>query len=519
VLRGVSAMTAMTALSRILGLLREQVRGYFLGTGMASDAFGVAGLLPNLLRRMFAEGAMTAAFVPVFAEYRNNDDPEARNLFLSRFLTLFTFAMTGLTVLGIATSRWLVPALFPGFADVPEKMALTIVLTEIMWPYLAFVSVAAIVQAILNSYRVFAPSAFTPVLLNLVTIGVVLAFHERFEDPAYAFAWGFTLGGIAQLAFQIPFLRGRGLRIRFRFESGPGVRHVFAIFLPGAFSAGIHQINVLVSQFIATLLPEGAVSALQFSLRLQELVLGLFAVSISTVILPVMSDLVVRGDTDGLKDTLGFGASLAAFVTIPASLGLILLGEPIVRLLFEWGEFDSESTRLVTYAVTFHAVGIFAIALSRIVTSVFYAMRDMVTPTRVAFFVMVLHAGLAFGLSIPLAHGGIALAGGLAAAANVVALWWILRRRIGPLGTRAQLASLARIGAASLAMCLAIFGALAAVDPMAIVSRALLAAVVLGVIALGIAVYLAAARLLKAPELDEVLRLVARRRRRRGGNG
>jgi putative peptidoglycan lipid II flippase len=512
VLRGAGIMTLMTALSRVLGLVREQVRSFLLGTGMASDAFGIASIIPNLFRRLLAEGAMTAAFVPVFAEYRKEKTKEEMSLFLSRFMTLFTFLVTAVMLLGMWMTPWIIRTCFPGFEQVDGKIELTIFLTWVMWPYLLFVSLAAIIQAILNSFRVFAPSAFTPVLLNLTIIGTAALFSTSFENPSFAFAWGFVLGGIFQLLFQLPFLRGHGVRIRPAFSFGPGVKKVAIIFLPGVFAAGIYQINVLVAQFIASTLAEGAVSSLQFSLRLQELVLGLFAISVSTVILPVMSDQVVEKDHEGLKDTLRFSTAIIAFVTIPASIGLFLLAVPIVRLLFEFGEFDSTSTQLTAFALYFHAVGIFVIAWNRIVTQVFYAMRDLKTPTLVAAGIMILHAALCVVLSGPLAHGGIALAGGIAAAVNVAILWWLLRRQIGSLGSGTLMKSLSKVVLSSTIMGCILYIGIRWTGIEEITQRLHLGLTLVGLVALSLAAFIATAVALKSKELKEVWQLIRRRK-------
>lgn len=511
VLRGAGVLTLLTGLSRVLGLLREQVRGYYLGTGAASDAFGLASVIPNLFRRLLAEGAMTAAFVPVFAEYRRQATQTELNLFLSRFFTLFSFLVTVVTLVGVLVTPWFLNTFFGGFGDIPGKLELTIVLTQIMWPYLLLVSLAAIVQAILNSYRIFAPSAVTPILLNLATIGIVMLCSDWFSDPSYAFATGFVVGGALQLGFQIPFLRGHGLKLRPQWSLDPGIRRVISTFIPGVFSAGIYQVNVLVSQLVASNLGQGAVASLQFSLRLQELVLGLFAVSITTVVLPIMSDQVVDRDFGGVKDTLGFSIGLVTFVTLPASVGLILIGEPLVRLLFEWGAFDRTSTRMTAFALYFHAGSIGVIALSRIISQVFYAMKDLRTPTLVALVVMFVHAALCFGLAHPLAHGGVALAGGLATALNILLLWIPLRNKLGHLGTRKIAMSLAKIMSATAMMGLTVWGIGWFLDPMGVQSRIHLAIMLVGMVGAGLVVFFLSARLLGTTELAEVTRLVRRK--------
>ncbi len=512
VLRGAGVMTLLTLLSRVLGLVREQIRALYLGTGMASDAFGIASVIPNMFRRMLAEGAMTAAFVPIFAEFREKHSREEMNLFLSQFVTLFSFVVTGVTILGVLATPTLVHWIAPGFADTDGKLELTILLTQIMWPYLTIVSLAAILQAILNSFRIFAPSAFTPVLLNLAIIGTVLLFHDQFEDPSHAFAWGFSAGGIGQLLFQVPYLRGLGLRIRPLFAFGAGVRRVALLFIPGAFAAGIYQVNVLVAQFVASGLEEGGVSSLQYSLRLQELVLGVFAVSITTVILPVMSDQVVRRDHTALKDTLRFSTGIIGFVTIPASIGLLLLATPIIRVLFEFGEFSAESTAMTSFALVFHAVGIFPIAWSRIITQTFYSMQDIKTPTLIAGGVMILHAALCFALAEPLKQGGIALAGGIAAIVNGLLLWWILRNRLGGLGTTTLVHSLLRTAIAAIAMAAVVHLGAEALDIAHAPSRSDLALSITLLVVAGMTVYGGMAWLLRAPELREVISLVRKRK-------
>ena len=513
ILRATLVTSFMTILARVVGLLREQVRGYYIGTGLESDAFGVASTIPNMLRRLFAEGAMTAAFVPVFTGLRAQGDHERLNRFYSGFMTLFVIGMAGVTLLGVLASGPIVQNLFAGrFAEVPGKVELTVSLTEAMFPYLFLVSIAAIVQAALNSFHIFAPSAFTPVLLSGANILVVVLFVDRFENAAWALTVGFLAGGFLQMAFQVPFLRRTGIRFRPTLQGlhDPAVREVVRIFLPGILSAGIYQINVTVSQVIATSLDPGSVASLQFSLRLQELVLGVFAVSVATVILPVMSEHAHRGDLPRLKATLRDSVGLLGFVTLPASAGLMILAAPIVRLLFQYGQFDESSTAMTTWALLFHASGIFFIALYRNVVQVFYAQKDLKTPTWVAAGIMVLHVGLCYGLAIPLRHGGVALAGSLAAALNAGWLFWILRRRLGRLGGRWVARSLARILAATALMSLGL-GGVAATGWLDGERGLALAVRLFPVIAFGAGIYLAAAHALHCRELHDLWDAMKRR--------
>jgi putative peptidoglycan lipid II flippase len=452
-------MTAFTLLSRILGLVREQVRAGLIGTSAASDAFGVATMLPNLFRRLFAEGAMTAAFLPVFTEYLSKGDEESTNAFLSRFVTLLTCAVAVFSIVGALATPWIIDTFFSAeFQHVPGKVALTIALAEWMWPYLFFVSLAASLQAVLNAHKIFGPSAFTPVLLNACIIACGLGLATQMADPSYGLVAGFVLGGVVQLAFQIPYLlkwtRAR-IRVDFTF-SDPGVQRVLRIMLPGVFAAGIYQINVFVSQGIASLLPDGSIASLGYSIRLQELVLGLFVVSVAQVILPTLSEHTAKGDRAGVVDTLSHATQLMVWVTVPATVALMLIGGPVVRLLFQFGAFDAQSTNLTSQALFFHALGLLPIALSRVQSQVFFADKDLKTPTLVAAVVMIFHLFLCYGLAIPMGmnNAGIALAGSAAALLNTLIFLPVLRRRFGDLGG----AALSRFGL-KVALATALMGA------------------------------------------------------------
>ncbi len=516
ILRSAGIMTAMTLLSRVLGLVREQVRGIYLGTGAASDAFGLAATIPNLLRRLFAEGAMTAAFIPVFTEYLKQGDEEETRRFLSRFVTLLTFAVVLMTLVGILLTPWLIDTFFASeFHNVPGKVALTVALTELMWPYLVFVTIASVIQAILNAHHIFGPSAFTPVLLNLAIILSTIAFANALSDPAYALVIGFVIGGVLQLLFQVPYLYKHtpirwGIDFHWRDK---GVLRVLRIMGPGVFAAGIYQINVFISQLIASGLEGGSIASLQFSVRLQELVLGLFVVSVAQVILPRLSEHTAEGDDEGVKDTLSYSTRLIAFVTLPSTLGLILIGGPIIRLLFESGEFDAESTAMTAFALQFHAVGLWFIGQARIYQQVFFAYKDLKTPTIVAAVVAAVNIVLCVILSGPLRHGGVALAGSVAALVNAALFIWLLRRRLGDLRLGPILGKVGRMAVATAVM----GGALALVElawPAAEVEGRLLLLVwiLVALMVAGVA-YFAATSALGVNELSTLLSSLKRRLR------
>lgn len=513
-------MTVMTLVSRVLGLVREQVRAHYLGTGAASDAFGLATMIPNLFRRLVAEGAMTAAFIPVLVEYLAKGKEALTREFLSRFVTFLTLVVTLVTVIGVLATPWVIHTFFSSeFSKVDGKVELTIALTELMWPYLWFITLASVFQAILNAKKIFGPSAFTPVLLNLAIIGCGVLLSGAFEDPSYALVTGFLVGGVLQAVFQIPYLlRWTDLRFRLTFAvRHPGVRRVLLIMVPGVFAAGIYQINVFVSQLIASGLPGGSIASLQYGIRLQELVLGLFVVSVAQVILPTLAEHTANRDDDGVRDTLSYATGLMGFVTLPATAGLLLVGPEIIRLLFQFGEFDANSTAMTAHALDFYALGLLPVALMRIYQQAFYAYKDLKTPTALAAVAMVVNIVGCLVLSDPLGHGGIALAGTVAAAINTALLVWLLRRRLGRLGGLEALGRIARMAVATGLMAGFVLG-LEHLWPTAGIARRWLLGVWLLVACAGAAgVYVVACRVLKVDELDQLWRSLARRLRRRRG--
>jgi len=424
------SISVVTFLSRIFGLLREWLRGYLLGTSGSSDAFTIAFMFPNLLRRLVGEGAMTAAFIPVFSDYVHKKNRKELEEFVQSFFTLL-FIFLIIVVLAAFFGAPILRYLLPRFAQDPHKISLTIFLTRLMFPYIMFISIAALIQAILNTYGVFVPSATTPILLNVSIIAIGLSASTRIE-PALAMSIGVLVGGAMQLLFPLPFMIKRGVKFGFKFDlRNQGVRRVFFLMLPGIVGAGVYQINVLISEFIAATLEEGSVAALRFSNVLVELVLGVFIISISTVILPALSEKAGRGDRKGMIENLSFSMRLVFIITLPATMGLVVLRYPIVRMLFRYGQFTEQSAEMVTYALIFHALGLCGIGGTRVVVQMFYSMKDTKSPVYVAAVVMALNLALCYVLSRPFRLGGIALAGSITAYINFFALIYILKKRVG----------------------------------------------------------------------------------------
>ncbi len=431
-IRSTLSMTLPTVLSRILGYFRDMLQAKFLGTGKGMDAFIIASLIPNLLRRLTAEGAMTAAFIPVFAQEKKDKSRSELWTFANAFFFDLTLILTVLTVLGIVFAPILVRIIAPGYGRVPGKWELTIVLTKIMFPYIFLISLAALAMAILNSFKKFVVPAFTPVLFNLSIIMAALFFAENAGEPAYVFAVGVVLGGLLQLGIQIPFLRRQGMTFKFGLSfTHPAVKKVARLMIPGIFGAGIYQINMLISRMIATSLKDGSVSSLYYASRIEELTLGLFAIALSIALFPTLSDLAARKDIEGMKKTLKYSFKLIFLVTFPAMAGLIVLNKPIIQVLFQRGAFDAQSTAMSSWCLLFFAFGLPFISGTKVLAPMFFSLKDTKTPVIVAFFVMMCYIGFSLILMDPLRAGGIALALSLSSMINFVALFYLLEKKLG----------------------------------------------------------------------------------------
>lgn len=432
VLRSTLVMAFPTLLSRILGLFRDILEAKFMGTGHSMDAFTMGYLIPNLLRRLTAEGAMTAAFIPVFTQMKKEKSKDEVWKFANAFFYDLTLIMASLMVLGLVFAPLIVRIIAPGFGETPGKWELTTALTRIIFPYIFLISLAALAMAILNSFHKFFVPAFTPVLFNLAVVTVALVFAQKAEEPAYVFALGVVIGGVLQLSFQLPFLWRNGMRFRFGLSfTHPAVRKVGKLMIPGLFGAGIIQINYAISRMLATYLEVGSASSLYFASRVQELTLGLFSIGLSIALLPTFSEQAIRQDIPGMKKTLVFSFRFIFFITFPATVGLLVLHRPIIQVLLERGLFSSQSTSMTSQCLFYFAFGLPFISGVKILSPAFYSFKDIKTPVIVAFFVMIAYIGLSLVLMNPLRVGGIALALSLASVFNFVMLFILLERKIG----------------------------------------------------------------------------------------
>ena len=504
VVKAAGVVGAATLLSRILGFMRDAVIAWFFGAGFSSDAFIAAFRIPNLLRRLFAEGSLSSAFIPVFTQYIvRRGQPEAFYLARSAF-RLLSVLLILVTIGGILLSPWIVKLMAPGFAA--DKYSLTVSLTRLMFPYIFFIGLVALCMGILNVLGHFAAPALAPALLNISIIGSVLFISPSLCVPAVGLAVGVLIGGALQLAFQLPALLCKGFRFweKARFVH-PGLRQVGTLIPPVILGGAVYQINIVISTILGSLLAEGSVTYLYFADRLVQFPLGVFAIAAATAILPSLSRQAASEDFEALKDTFGHALKLVFFISIPAMVGLIVLRESIVTLLFQRGEFDAVATRLTAQALLYYSLGLWAFSAVRIVTATFFAMQDTRTPVKMAGLSILANIILGLVLMKPLGHGGLALATSLASILNLGLLVRALKVQLGALGWKSIARSFCRTLLSALAMGVAVWAAGLILVPVQNITLAGLLGGIVGCITIGICSYGCVSYILKSSELHVVL--------------
>lgn len=453
VVRAVGTIGLATLTSRILGFVRDVVVARAFGAGPVTDAFFVAFRIPNVFRRLLAEGALSTAFLPVFAEYLTVRPRGEFNRMVRAVGGALLLVLSAVTLLGAWLAPWLVGVMAPGFSKVPEQLGLASTLTRLMFPYLIVVGLAALGMGVLNAHHRFFTSALGPAVLNVGMILSVLLLAPRFEVPVLALAVGVLVGGLGQFLVQLPEIRQAGVPLIPSAEfSHPALRRIARLLGPAVFGLAAVQLNIFVNTLLASFLPGGSISFLYYADRVVEFPLGVFGIAVATAALPTMAEHAARRDLAGLGETLNFAFRLSCFVAIPASVALWLLREPITRVLFERGRFGPEDTQATAWALGFYALGLTAFSAVRIVAQAFYALGDPRTPVRVGIAAVGLNVLFAVALMGPLKHGGLALSASASATFNLLGLLWLLRRRLGRLGGQRVVASLARVGAATLVM-------------------------------------------------------------------
>lgn len=510
--RSASVITPLTLLSRITGYLRDKIIALTLGAGTRSDAFFVAFRIPNMLREIVGEGAMSSAFIPVYTEVSEGKSEAEARAFVGRVFGSFALILAALTVLGILFSPWLVDLLAAQFRETPGKFSLAVTLNRWIFPYIFLVCLAAFCQSVLNARQRFAAAAAAPIFLNIALIVGALVLSPRLAEPTYGLAAGVLLGGVLQIAIQLPQLVK--LRAIGRPALGwrdPAVRSVLMLLVPRLFAYGINTINTVISTRFAAGLGNASVSHFYYANRLKELVLGGFAVSLATAILPLLSRQALSPDREAFKSNLAFALRLIGFVTIPAGIGLVVLKSPIVRVLFEGGRFGAADTGATADALAALATGLVFFAGVRVLVPAFYAVKDTRMPVAAAAADCATFILLCVVLTGPLGLPGIGLAASAAAAVNVGILIGVLRYREGRMRGREIAASFLRTALAASVMGGALHAAsrwLRLESARGATEALFLLALILG----GVLLYWGTSSLVGAPEPSE-LRRVARRQR------
>lgn len=428
-LKSTLVVSLMTFLSRILGFVRDIVIARFLGAGMGSDVFFVAFKIPNFLRRLFAEGAFSQAFIPVLAEYRERGDGDLKQLIAATSGTLAT-VLFFITLIGVLAAPVIILVFAPGFIDQPEKLQLAGELLSITFPYILFVSLTALASSILNSFGKFAVPAFTPVFLNISMIGCAIWLAPLLEEPVKALAWGVFIGGVVQLVFQMPFLVKIGSLPRpYWGWKDEGVQKILRLMIPAMFGVSVSQINLLLDTLLASFLVTGSISWLYYSDRLVEFPLGILGIALATVILPNLSRNHATSSMQEFSHTIDWALRWVFLIGTPAAIGLIILAEPLLVTLFQYGEFTPSDAHQASLSLMAYGLGLLPFIFIKVLAPGFYARQDTKTPVKIGIIAMVSNMGLNIVLMIYLAHVGLALATAFSAMLNAGLLYVTLRKK------------------------------------------------------------------------------------------
>lgn len=428
--KSTAVVGSMTMVSRVFGFIRDMVTAHIFGAGAAFDAFSVAFKIPNFMRRLFAEGSFSQAFVPVLSEYQKQKSHEEIRDFLNAICGTLGFVLLCVTVVGVLFAPWIVRLFAPGFDTAGPRFDLAVTMLRITFPYLMLISLTAFSGAILNTYNRFWVAAFTPVFLNICMIATAIWLAPQMQAPITALAWGVFIAGVIQMIFQWPFLKHMRLmprpKVNFR---DPGVKRVLKMMVPALFGVSVSQINLLLDTLFASFLIVGSVSWLYYSDRLMEFPLGVFGVAISTVILPNLSRHHATQSHQDFSLTLDWALRCVLLVGLPAAVVLAVMSGPLLSTLFQYGHFDARSVEMASKSLTMFAIGIAPFMLIKVLAAGFYAKHDMRTPVRIGILAMVSNMVFNCILIWNFKHAGIALATSLASLVNTGFLYYFLRKK------------------------------------------------------------------------------------------
>lgn len=510
--RSAGVVGSLTFLSRIAGYARDVVIAYFFGASALTDAFWVAFRIPNLLRRLFAEGSLTISFIPVFTQYLETKNKEEAKKIADAVFTILVFLLIIISIGGILLSPYIIKLFAAGFDK--NTFDLAVSLNRIMFPYILFISLTALSMGVLNSLRHFFAPAFSPVILNLCIIIAVFLIYNSFNIPIYAAAVGVIVGGVLQLLFQLPFLNTRGFLFGFsKHFRHPAVKRIGFLIIPQLFGVAVYNLNILVNTQYASFMTQGTISYLYFAERLIEFPLGIIAVSIATVLLPSLSSYVSKKEFDKFRETYSFTLRLMFFILIPALVGLIVLRVPICNLLYQRGEFDYAATIFTSQALLGYAVGLWAVGGIRITAPAFYSMQDTRTPVIIAFVAFIVNAvfGYVLGFTFDLKHTGLAFASSISSIINFLLLFYLIERRVGNINTKSIIVLLLKITAISGVMGIVIWR----VSKLTYWSESAFSIEKIGVLAasivIAVVIYFSLAKILKIEESDFLIKMIRKR--------
>jgi len=494
-----------TLFSRILGLVRLQVIAYIFGYSAATDAFWLGFTIPNFFRLLLAEGALSTAFIPVFSEWLTKRGEEETKKLVNNILNLLVLFLLGVIGVGILFAPRYVPYLAIGFRQVSSQIGLTVRLTQLMFPFLFFISLAALVMAFLNCKGHFAAPAFAPLFFSLSVI--LFAFLLAPKYGIYSLAIGVVVGGAMQLLIQVPLLLGKGFRYRPILSfNHPGVHKIAKLIGPAVLGGITLQVNIIINRVFASTLTSGSISALLYAMRLIQFPLGIFAIALSTAIFPRLSSLAADNKVKELRETVSLGVRVVLLVLIPSSLGLILIGRSLISLLFEHGAFVFRDTLMTSQALFYYSLGLLAMGEVMVFTRAFYSLQDVLTPVKVSLVVLVLNILLNFLLISPLKHSGLALATSLSMIFNVIILFFLLRRRLKRLEGKKILFSLIKVSFITIIMGTVIYLLLKSISALEMSLLGLQITQVSLALGAGIVIFFSLAHLLKLEEFKVLLK-------------
>ncbi|WJV55625.1 murein biosynthesis integral membrane protein MurJ [Pectobacteriaceae bacterium CE90] len=429
-LKSLAAVSSMTMLSRLLGFVRDAIVARVFGAGMATDAFFVAFKLPNLLRRIFAEGAFSQAFVPILAEYKSQEGEEATRTFLAYIAGMLTLVLAVVTAVGMLAAPWVIMATAPGFAATPERFALTSTLLRITFPYILLISLTSMAGSVLNTWNRFSVPAFAPTLLNVSMIGFALFATPYFHPPVLALAWAVLVGGFLQLGYQLPHLKKIGMLVLPRLKwCDPSVWRVMRLMGPAIIGVSVSQISLIINTIFASFLNQGAISWMYYADRMMEFPSGVLGVALGTILLPSLSKSVASGNLEDYSRLMDWGLRLCFLLALPSAVALGILSKPLIVSLFQYGRFNAFDAAMTQRALVAYSVGLMGLILVKVLVPGFYARQDIKTPVKIAIVTLICTQLMNLVFIGPLQHAGLALSIGLASCLNAGLLFWQLRKQ------------------------------------------------------------------------------------------